>query len=239
MSEARPTIVGVVGGSSPPEGPSRPWEQVTKLAREVGRAVAKRRAVLLTGGSPEKKSSKVHENAMRGAVDADGFAIGILPKTGHSRLQLKKPLLLVETNLNSHQRNFINGRTPDVLIALEGGCGTLSELLIALESGRPVVFLKSLEVLKCQNNQNKEELFTILQRAYDAADLGGTAKSAFKRELAGDESESAADAVAAALAAAGTPNEGETCYPDGVLDAPRKEDFEEMFKELTESAVVR
>jgi hypothetical protein len=42
----------------------------------------------------------------------------------------------------SDARNAINAKTPDVLIALRGGLGTLSEIALALKSGTPVIGLR-------------------------------------------------------------------------------------------------
>ena len=59
----------------------------------------------------------------------------------------KKRVLEVRTNLFSASRNYINGVTPDVLIALPGGAGTASEVAVAVSQGRPVIYLKSRQLL--------------------------------------------------------------------------------------------
>ena len=43
----------------------------------------------------------------------------------------------------SDARNAINAKTPHVLIALRGGAGTLSEIVLALKAGTPVICLHS------------------------------------------------------------------------------------------------
>jgi hypothetical protein len=41
----------------------------------------------------------------------------------------------------SDARNAINAKTSDVIVALSGGAGTLSEIALAIKSGTPVVGL--------------------------------------------------------------------------------------------------
>src|SRR5437868_11339280 len=64
------TVIGVMG-------PAACDDQTAELARAVGKEVAARGAVLLTGGR-----SGVMEAACRGARDAGGLTIGILPGAG-------------------------------------------------------------------------------------------------------------------------------------------------------------
>ncbi|MFQ5801242.1 MAG: dethiobiotin synthetase, partial [Candidatus Hydrothermarchaeales archaeon] len=42
----------------------------------------------------------------------------------------------------SHARNAIIARTADILIAVGGGAGTLSEIALALKIGKPVVMIR-------------------------------------------------------------------------------------------------
>src|SRR4051812_14209480 len=66
-SRTQRPVVGVIG-------PAACDGQTAEVARAVGRAVAERGAVLLTGGR-----SGVMEAACRGARDAGGLTVGILP----------------------------------------------------------------------------------------------------------------------------------------------------------------
>jgi len=47
----------------------------------------------------------------------------------------------------------INGFTPDGLIALHGGGGTLSEVAYALHKKKPVVFLESRDALRASRHE--------------------------------------------------------------------------------------
>ncbi|MQL51003.1 TIGR00725 family protein [Desulfofundulus thermobenzoicus] len=121
------TYIGVIGGA-------RCTSVEKKLAEEVGREIAGQKAVLICGGR-----GGVMEAAARGARRAGGLVIGILP--GHDRRE-GNPYLSVSlaTGLGD-ARNAIIACACDVLIAIGGGYGTLSEIGLALKMGKPVVGL--------------------------------------------------------------------------------------------------
>jgi len=125
------TIIGVVGGST--DVPA----DVTRLAREVGSAIAIRGAIVLTGGDGRSGDSKnVKDAAVYGA--GGGRVISIL-KRGDGVRRVEKHLV-VHSGMRD-ARNVLNGFTADVLIALRGGGGTLTEIAFAAIAGRPVIFL--------------------------------------------------------------------------------------------------
>jgi uncharacterized protein (TIGR00725 family) len=123
----QPVYIAVIGGSdiSP---------ETAALAREVGREVAGRGAVLLCGGL-----GGVMATAAQGAHDAGGVSLGILPDGDRRRAN---PFLTyaIATNLG-HARNVIIAHSADALIAVGGGYGTISEAAIALKLGKPVIAL--------------------------------------------------------------------------------------------------
>jgi len=123
----RKPIIGVIGASRPsPAGLS--------LAEAVGRAIARNGAVLVCGGL-----GGVMEAAARGAVEAGGEVLGILPGPDKSQAN-PYVTLAVPTNIG-HARNVIIAHTADALIAVEGEYGTLSETAIGLKIGKPVLVL--------------------------------------------------------------------------------------------------
>ena len=115
---AQPVYIAVIGGSdiSP---------ETAALAREVGREVAARGAVLLCGGL-----GGVMAAAAQGAQDAGGVSLGILPEGDRRRAN---PYLTyaIATNLG-HARNVLIAHSADALIAVGGSYGTVSEAAIAL-----------------------------------------------------------------------------------------------------------
>jgi predicted Rossmann-fold nucleotide-binding protein len=89
---------------------------------------------------------------MDGALEAGAHGkqarmIGILPNKGKGAETIKSNpntrCLLLHTTLSNYQRNCLTGCLADGLIALKGDAGTLSEVGLALEAGKPVVFLDS------------------------------------------------------------------------------------------------
>ena len=121
--------LAVIGGSSVST-------EIAALAREVGREVARRGAVLLCGGL-----GGVMAAAAQGATEAGGVSLGILPDADRRRAN---PYLTytIATNLG-HARNILLAHSADAVIAVDGDYGTISEAAIALKLGKPVVALKA------------------------------------------------------------------------------------------------
>lgn len=122
-----PFYIAVIGG-----GEVTP--DIVALAREVGREVARRGAVLLCGGL-----GGVMAAAAQGTQEAGGVSIGLLPDPDRSRAN---PYLTyaLPTNLG-HARNIVIAHAADALIAVDGSHGTISEAAIALKLGKPVIAL--------------------------------------------------------------------------------------------------
>ncbi len=114
-------------------------DKVSALAREVGREIARRGAVLVCGGR-----GGVMEAACQGAKDEGGVTVGILPGTDRREANPYVDLSII-TGLGE-ARNAIITRTADVVIAIHGGYGTLSEIGLALKMGRPVIGLYTWEL---------------------------------------------------------------------------------------------
>jgi uncharacterized protein (TIGR00725 family) len=105
-------------------------------AREIGRLVAERGGIVVCGGR-----SGVMEAAARGAREAGGTAIGILPDEDRNRAN--EYLSFSIATGTGHARNLAVVCTGDVVVAVGGENGTLSEIGLALKVGRPVVALAS------------------------------------------------------------------------------------------------
>jgi uncharacterized protein (TIGR00725 family) len=123
----QPEYISVIGG-----GQCEASEYAAAI--EVGRLVAEAGATLVCGGL-----SGIMEAAARGAREAGGSTIGILP--GHDR-RLANPYLdhIVTTGIG-HARNLAVVSSGDAVIAIGGSWGTLSEIALARRVGRPVVIL--------------------------------------------------------------------------------------------------
>lgn len=103
-------------------------------AEEVGRLLAERGCVVVTGGRGE-----VMEAAARGAKAAGGTTIGILP--GESRADANAWSDYVVATGVGHARNLAVVASGDAVIAVGGRWGTLAEIGFARVLGRPVVVL--------------------------------------------------------------------------------------------------
>ena len=109
-------------------------DKVAALAAEVGREIARRGAMLVCGGR-----GGVMEAACRGAKEAGGTTIGILPGMRRSEANPYVDVPII-TGLGE-ARNAIVVGSADAVVAVHGGYGTLSEIGLALKMGRPVVGL--------------------------------------------------------------------------------------------------
>lgn len=122
-------LIAVCGGGSP--DPKREL-----LARETGRILAERGAILICGGLGGVMSA-----AAQGAREAGGLTVGILPGTDKTEANPYIDLALA-TGLG-HVRNTIIVQSAQGIIALPGESGTLSEVAFGLTLKRPVVGLQA------------------------------------------------------------------------------------------------
>jgi len=81
------------------------------------------------------------EAAARGAREAGGLSVGILPGPSHRDANPFVDISIV-TDLG-HARNALVVHSSHAVIALPGQYGTLSEVALALKMGIPVVGLQS------------------------------------------------------------------------------------------------
>lgn len=113
--------------------------ELYEQAREVGRLVAERGGIVVCGGL-----SGVMEAAARGATEVGGTAIGILPD--EDRRRANEYLAYSIATGMGQARNLAVVCSGDVVIAIGGEYGTLSEIGLARKIGRPVVSLESWEL---------------------------------------------------------------------------------------------
>jgi uncharacterized protein (TIGR00725 family) len=110
--------------------------ELYEKAREVGRLVAERGGTVVCGGR-----SGVMEAAARGATEAGGTVIGVLPDEDRERAN--EYLSYSIATGTGHARNLAVVCSGDVVIAIGGEYGTLSEIGLARKVGRLVVALDS------------------------------------------------------------------------------------------------
>ena len=121
------TIIGVIGDSDPAP-------ETAALAEEAGAEIARAGAVLVCGGL-----GGVMQAAARGAKDAGGLTVGVLPSydAGTANAFIDIPVV---TGMG-HARNVVIAATAHALIAMAGAHGTLSEIAIGLKLGKRVISL--------------------------------------------------------------------------------------------------
>jgi uncharacterized protein (TIGR00725 family) len=122
-------IIGVMGAGE------QATELDQKLAYELGQQIAAAGWVLLTGGRPVG----VMGAASRGAKQANGLTVGILPTANQSDA-VDAVDIVIATGLGN-ARNAINVLSSHVVIACGMGSGTASEVALAIKSGKPVILL--------------------------------------------------------------------------------------------------
>ena len=119
-------------------GPSDASDEEMAVAERVGASAAEAGWVVLTGGGPG-----VMDAASRGAVEAGGLTLAILP-TAHRGGDYPNPWVHLPIYTGSGSaRNAFNVLSADLCVAIGGGPGTLSEIALALKSRTPVWCLES------------------------------------------------------------------------------------------------
>ncbi|MCL4872553.1 TIGR00725 family protein [bacterium] len=134
-------VIGVIGCGLEDEA-------LNALAEETGALVAEAGCVLVNGGL-----GGVMRASARGCRSRGGISIGMLPgldpKEANEYIDIPIPTGMGE------MRNALIIRAASALIAIGGGYGTLSEMALALKSGKPVIGIKtwdiSAEVMKTES----------------------------------------------------------------------------------------
>ncbi len=110
-----------------------------ELAHEVGRLLALAGCTLLTGGL-----GGVMEAASRGAAEAGGLVVGVLP--GASPGEANPHVSIAVATGTGDARNAVLANSAEAFVAVSGSYGTLSEIAFALKRGKCVVSLGSWDI---------------------------------------------------------------------------------------------
>lgn len=148
-------IISVVGAGSCDE-------EIYRIAETSGRLIAQKGATLVTGGL-----GGVMEAASKGAKEAGGMTVGILP--GFNKKEANSYVMIPITTGLSHARNIIIVRSADAIIAVGGEYGTLSEIALALKLGKPVAGIRTWEniggVMKADSPEEAvEKVFDLIDK---------------------------------------------------------------------------
>jgi len=126
--------IGVMGSA---QGPAMERKMNTDKAIQLGRAIAKKKCILVNGACPG-----LPNDAAIGAKIEGGFVLGISPAFSlreHER-KYKSPVtpydLILYTGLGLMERDVINIRSSDAIVIIGGGIGTLNEFTVAFDEGK-------------------------------------------------------------------------------------------------------
>jgi uncharacterized protein (TIGR00725 family) len=121
-------------------GPAEADAETYALAVEVGRLIAEQGGIVLCGGL-----GGVMEAAARGASQAGGSSLGILP--GGDRSAANPYVTVALATGLGELRNALLVRCSDAVLAVGGSWGTMSEVTLAVRLGKPVVSLRGWSVI--------------------------------------------------------------------------------------------
>lgn len=108
--------------------------ELAALAESLGAQLASGGYTLVCGGL-----GGVMEAAARGARQAGGLVVGILP-TSNARDANPFCSVVIPTGLGE-ARNVLVVRAADVVVLMAGGAGTLAEAALAWQAGKPIIAL--------------------------------------------------------------------------------------------------
>jgi uncharacterized protein (TIGR00725 family) len=134
-----PRYVSVIGAS-------RASPELAAKAEDLGGLLAERGCIVVCGGR-----DGVMAAVARGAKKRGGVSIGILPEADRHRAA--PDLTYTVCSAMGHARNLSVVASGDVVIAVGGAWGTLSEIGLARSLGRPVVLLDTWEVAPPEGGQ--------------------------------------------------------------------------------------
>lgn len=107
-------------------------DDLLDAGRAVGRGLAAEGVVVVCGGLGE-----LMDAVCAGAAGVGGTSVAVLPG-GDTSGAAPDASVVLPTNLGEG-RNAAIARSADVVVAIGGGFGTLSEIALALRAGTPVV----------------------------------------------------------------------------------------------------
>jgi len=140
-------------------------EYALETAYEVGSLVAKKDGVVVCGGH-----GGVMEAACRGAKKEKGITVGIMP---YENDNVNKYIdIAIPTDIGN-ARNVLVSRAGDVMIAIGGRWGTLSEIAFRMISGKPLILVRGTggcvdELINGNIMQDIQSNFIVAETAEDA-----------------------------------------------------------------------
>ena len=110
-------------------------DEVCELAYRVGTEVARRGAILLTGGL-----GGVMESACKGARENNGITVGIVPQD-ETRYANEYCDVVIATGIG-WARDFVTAYSADAIILIGGGAGALIETCAGYLKSKPIIAIE-------------------------------------------------------------------------------------------------
>src|SRR5215831_18437245 len=138
--------VGVMGSSiseGAGQGNLDHLDRLADLAARLGRVIADRQCVLVTGAT-----SGLPHSVTLAAKAAGGTTIGISPAINEveHRERFNLPIdaldVVIYTGFGLKGRNVVNVRSSDIIVIFGGSVGTLNEFTIAFDEGKVIGILE-------------------------------------------------------------------------------------------------
>ncbi len=125
LKNMRKEVISVIGGHDCNS-------EVEQLAHKIGKIVAEVGAILVCGGL-----GGAMEAACKGAKEANGLTVGII--MSYDKKDANKYCDIVIPTGLGNARNVLVVQSADMVVALPGKYGTLSEIAFALHFGKPLI----------------------------------------------------------------------------------------------------
>ncbi|MFH1413573.1 MAG: TIGR00725 family protein [Candidatus Omnitrophota bacterium] len=143
-------IISVIGGHSCNE-------EVEQIAQNLGTKLVEMADILVSGGL-----GGVMEAVCKGFKAAGGVTLGIIPS--YNKEDANQFVDIVIPSGLGLARNVLVVKSADVVIALPGEAGTLSEIAYCLQFNIPVVSLKSWDIPGAINVETVDEVLREVAR---------------------------------------------------------------------------
>lgn len=129
--------IGIIGNMAD----SKYGPEVELIAERLGELVAKSGHIIVYGA--EKDFDSLSTAAARGAKRAGGLTVGITYGKGKEIFEKGYTDIIISTGIDrGGGREFVLVNSCDVIIAICGGVGTLTELAIAYQSNIPMIVIE-------------------------------------------------------------------------------------------------
>jgi len=164
----RKKVVGVIGGH-------KCTPEVEQIAQELGKKLAKVVDILVSGGL-----SGTMKAVCQGFKAGGGITIGIIP--GYDKKDANEFVdIVIPTGLGL-ARNVLVVKSADVVVALPGEAGTLSEIAYCLQFSIPVISVDSWDIPGVIKAKTAEEAVEKVKKLFPAKRMKARAGSRKMRE---------------------------------------------------------